>query len=450
MTDDVAYTDHDAPAEDGTAPEPRWDLLTEQSAIGGMLLDPRVIDDVMDELVPSDFYHPKHELIAKTIGSLHRKNLPTDVIAVTDELTNAGELRRAGGADYLHLLTGIVPTAANAGYYARLIKKLAVRRRLVEVGMSITSFGYASEGDSEELIEKARVLLDSVVAGQRVIVRPIGETFEELITALDTDPVYVPSPWESLDRLIGGFAPGALYVFAARPGAGKSIAALQIAASLARTGMVAVSSLEMTELELQTRLVAQFGPVHMTALRNHQLSNDDWKRVAEARSRVQGAPIFIDDTAGVTVAHIRSHARAVQRHGNLAGVIVDYLQLVDGEGQSRQEVVGGVAKALKHLAKDLGVPVIAAAQAKRSPKNRGARAMPDMDDLRESGDIENNADVIVFLDRDKEKTPDDVTMVVAKNRHGKLGQFRLRWQAEYARFLDRKWTPTALIDMEET
>jgi replicative DNA helicase len=442
----VQYSDSDAPAEDGAGREPQWDLLAEQSAIGSMMLDRNVIDDVMDEALPGDFYRPRHEIVAIAIGTLYAKNAPTDVISVVDELRRTEKLTMAGGADYLHELTSIPATTANAGYHALIVKQLAVKRRLAEAGIRIAAMGNASEGDVEDLVEKARVEVELVTTGQRRIVRPVGETFSLLVDELEHEPTYAPSPWESLDRLIGGFAPGALYVLAARPGAGKSIAALQIAARMAHEGMVAFCSLEMTEQELQKRLVAQYGPVHMTQLRNHTLNVEDWKRVAEARQRVQGAPIFIDDQAGVTISHIRSHARNVARRGKLAVVVVDYLQLVKGEGQSRQEVVGSVARNLKELAKELGVPVIAAAQARRSGEKRGSKQLPGLEDLRESGDIENAADVVILMDRDREKAPDDLRMVVAKNRHGDLGQFTLQWQAQYARLRDKKWSPTALFD----
>jgi len=185
----------------------------------------------------------------------------------------------------------------------------------------------------------------------------------------------------------------------------------------------------------------------MTALRTHHLNQDNWKRIAEARAAVQGAPI-IDETAVVTFAHIRSHARAVAHRRKLTGIVVDYLQLVSGEGQSRQEEVGLVACGLKQLANDLEVPVIAAAQLKRAEKRRG-RQLPTLDDLRESGDIEAAADVVMLLDRDREKHPDDLTVVLAKNRSGEQGKFTLQWQARFARLLDKVWTPSSLLDETE-
>jgi replicative DNA helicase len=438
-------TDADAPPVDD-APQEQYDLEAEQSVLGGMMLSTRAVEDVMDVIVPSDLYQPKHELIARAIGALYGRNEPTDVIAVAEELARTGKLRQAGEASYLHELTSLVPTAANAGYYADIVKRMAVLRRLRAAGVRITAMGSASEGEIDALVEQARVELEQVVTGRRAKLRMIGDGFDDLVDALQSTPEYLPTPWESLDKLIGGFAPGSLIIAAARPGAGKSIFALQAAAKLAHEGMVAFSSLEMTEQELQKRLLAQYGSVHMSQLRNHNLGMDDWKRVAEARTAVQAAPIFVDETASANLAHIRSHARAVARRGKLVLVVVDYLQLVAGEGQSRQEVVGTVARGLKQLAKDLNVPVLAAAQLRRAGERRGKNTLPGLDDLRESGDIEAAADVVLLLDRDKDRAPNDLTVVVAKNRHGEQGKFTLLWQAQFARLRDKRWSPLGLFD----
>lgn len=442
--------DDTPPPEDDRGPEVAWSLEAEQSVLGGMMLSTAAVDDVMEVIKPKDLWEPKHEQIALAIGALVARNEPTDVLAVVEELRRTGNLRKAGGAAYLHTLTSLVVTPANAGYYADTVKHLARKRRLTDAGMRIEAMGRATEGDIDELLERAQAELATVESGRKSKLRAIGETFMDLIQDLETKPEYQPSPWESLDKLIGGFAPGALYVVAARPGSGKSIVALQAAAKLAHTGVVAFSSLEMTELELQKRLLAQYGPVHMTQLRNHTLNKHDWANVAAAKARVEGAPIFVDDTAGVTMSQIRAHARAVARRGDLAGIVVDYLQLVEGgDGDSRQERVSSVSRGLKQLAKDMSVPVIAAAQLKRSGAQRGGRALPTLDDLRESGAIEQDADVVLLLDRDREKKPDDLTVIVAKNRHGESGKFTLQWQAQFARVMDKQWTPTALYDERE-
>lgn len=439
----IEQTDLDAPPAE-PEDEPRWDLIAEQSVLGGMMLSARAIDDVMETLRPGDFYDPKHELIVLAIAAVRNRNEPVDPITVGEELRRSHKLERAGGAHYLHKLTSITPTAANAGFYAATVQQMAVKRRLVAAGTRIQQMGYASEGEVDDLVEAARSELESVSTGRRRVLHTIGETFMEMVDALDSKPEFLPTPWRSLDRLIGGFAPGALYVVAARPGSGKSLAVLQCAAQLAHAGMVAFSSLEMTERELQMRLVAQYGPVHMTALRNHSLSEDQWKRVVEAKAAVQDAPIFVDEDAGASMVSIRAHARAVSRKGKLTGIIIDYLQLVAGEGKDRREIVDELSRQAKHLAKDMNVPVIAAAQLKRAGARKG---LPGLDDLREAGGIEQNADVVLLLDRD-EKRPHELTVVVAKNRQGDAGKFTLQWQAQFARLQDKVWSPTALFDEE--
>lgn len=454
-------TDADAPTEDGVTPDrlPPHHLLAEQSVLGAMMLgvgdrDRDLIDEVAETLYPDDFYFPKHVEIARVIVALHRTGAPTDVIAVTDALEKVGKLRHAGGADYLHTLTGIVPTAANAGYWATIVAEKAVMRRLVDAGTRIQQMGYASEGDAIALVTRAEAEVDAVARRRKVTVRAVGETLTDMLTQLEQPATYLPTPWPSLDSLIGGFERGNLYVFAARPGGGKSIAVLQASTRLARRdgGAVAFYSLEMTTAELQQRLVAQFGGIQLGSLRSRTLTDLDWKLAADARVKLLDAPIYIDDTAGVTIADVRAHARAVaRRHGSLAAVVVDYLQLLRGEGRDRQEIVSNNAEALKHLAKDLDVPVIAAAQLKRAgAERRGKRQPPGMDDLRESGGIENNADVIVLQHR-PEDDRDAIELIVAKNRHGAQGRFTLRWQGQFARLMDpRQWAANpGLFDREE-
>lgn len=456
MSDDYREpSDADAPPVDGETgvhgvdnAQVSWDRMAEQSVVGSMMIDRTVIDDVTDELRPTDFYLPAHEVIARAIHTLYTKGAPTDPVSVGDELTRTGKMREANGAAYLHELTEIPTTAANAGYMAGIVAKHSAMRRLVAAGIRIQKAGQASEGDVEDLLEKARVELDSVSTGHRRVVRPVGDTLDDVIASLREKPTYFPTPWEGLTKKIGGFAPGQLTIVAARPGTGKTIAVLQIAATLAHEGMVAFSSLEMSEPELQKRLLSSYGSVHQTAIRSHSLTSEDEKRLIEARIALRDAPIFIDATAGVTLGEIRAHARAVARRGQLRGVVVDYLQLVEGEGQSRNEVVGSISRGLKQLAKDLQVPVIAAAQLRRAGIRKGSD-LPTLEELRESGSIEQDADIVLLLHRDKIKTPHNLTVVVAKNRHGEDGQFTLHWAAAFARLENKKWSPTALLEKDE-
>lgn len=442
MSDEPQYTDADAPADEESVAA--LEITAEQSVLGAMMLAPKVIDDVLTEMLPEDFVDARHEDIARAIAALFHRDAPTDVIAVTDELARTKNLSRIGGAPYLHLLVTNTLTAAGAGYKAHMLHERAVQRGLKIAGTRIVAFGDATEGEPDEWIDRAHAELDAVTSKRKRGVRPIGASLDEVIDSLAEVPNYLPTPWRGLDHLIGGFAPGGLYIFAGRPGGGKTIAILQAGAGLAHKGLVSFCSLEMTEAELQMRMIAQYGPVPLGALRTRKLSEDDLKRVAEARSKMQAAPLYVDDTAGMTLGQIRSHARAVARKGALAGVVVDYLQLVTGNGESREREVAGVVGGLKQLAKDLNVPVIAAAQLRRAGI-RGKNDQPTMEDLRESGSIEQDADCVILLHREV-KTPDVLKMIVAKNRHGESGEFTVRWQGQYARLMDLSYGQTRLFD----
>jgi replicative DNA helicase len=420
--------------------EEQFDLDAERQTVGSMLLSASAVWDVIDVLQPADFYQPKHELIVRAAAALAMRSEPTDVIAVGDELERTGNLQRAGGPAYLHELTGSVLTAANAGYYAEIVKHKAIRRRLVAAGTRIVQMGQDPVGDTAQLVDLAQSELELVGQAARVEVRPVGDTLDALIDSLGVDPTYLPTPYTALDDLIGGFEPGGLYIVGARPGSGKTIVGLQAAARLAREGVVAFVSLEMGEAQLQMRLLAQYGDVNMRALRSHKLSDEDWANIAIARKRFQEAPIFIDDHSN-TLEQIRSYVRSVARKGTLTGVVIDYLQLIEGSGgrdSTRQEQVAAVSRALKKLAKSLNVPVIALSQLTRDPEKRATRT-PVLSDLRESGAIEQDADVVMMLDYTADTN--EFWVHVVKNRHGQQGKFRLIWEGHYARLKNYEWSP---------
>jgi replicative DNA helicase len=434
-------TDADAPDEFG-GQEPLHDVPAEQSTLGAMMLsrDGTEVDEVMATLEPADFWLPKHETIALAIGRLRTADKPTDVIAVTDELSRTGDLSRAGEAHYLHELTSATPTVASAGFYAGVVKDRAVRRRLVEASVRLAAMGNSSEGDLSDLVARAIAEVESIYVPSVRSIRPIGEGLPDLAVSLEEKPQYIPTAWSSLDVEVGGFAKGELIIIAARPGDGKSILLQQAAMKAARVGHVAYISLEMSEVELQKRMVANYGEINMTALRNHTLSQQDWNRFGDAIKQVTGAPVYVRDEPAATISSIRAHAHAVARRGPLAMVVVDYLQLVDGPGSDRRTIVDGVSRDLKRLAKSLNVPVLAAAQLNRGERSRaGSRPEPTLRDLREAGGIEQDADCVLLLHR-TEKLQSEVAVIIAKNRHGGLGKVRLSWQPHYARVLDRGWS----------
>ncbi|MBF4603732.1 replicative DNA helicase [Curtobacterium sp. VKM Ac-2884] len=427
----------------------QYDQVAEQAVVGAMLLDREAIWTALDTLSPSDFYQPKHELIARAAAALAERDEPADTIAVINELERTGQIAKAGGDAYLFQLTSLVATTANVGFHADIVRQKAIRRRLRDAGMRITQMGSVTEGDPLRLVDEAQQELEQVAKNTRVDVHPVGETLASTIDRLDEKPEFVSTGFESLDKVIGGLAAGNLVIVGARPGEGKTILGMNLATSLARRGLVVYMSLEMSEDELQLRLISQFGEVHMKSLRNHTLNDEQWKRVAIARQKMQGAPIFIDDES-TTLAEMRAYIRSVSRRGQLAGVVVDYLQLFEGGDpkQSRQEFVGSMSRQLKLMAKQLGVPVIALSQLSRQVEGRKSR-VPMLSDLRESGSIEQDADVVLLLSYDR-KAPADLTVAVAKNRHGENGEVSLIWQGQFARLRDRTWSPYGAVALDGT
>lgn len=433
------------------------DLVAEQSALGGMMLSKDALADVLETARARDFYIPKHELIFSAIISLYSHGEPTDVIAVTDQLIKTGELQRAGGADYLHSLTSIVPTAANAGYYAGIIHKLALRRHLREVAASAAQISGDGRHDPVDAIEDVRQMLDDIGAAGEIRLSPIGEVpFDQFVETIEGGkPRHVSTPWWDVNRIIGGFREGSLTVIAARPAQGKSVIALQAAMRLATQGPVAFISLEMGQEEIVARMVAQMGEVQLSALTNHELSPSDWSRVAMVRKQVAQLPLYVATSDEVsTITQVRAFARSVARKApkgkKLAGVVVDYLGLLTSAErvENRQQEVSMFSRSLKLLARQLGCPVIALSQLNRAATGR-KDPRPIITDLRESGSIEQDADVVWLLHRDEKQRPNDLEIEIAKQRQGQNGRVVLQWEGMFARAISRGWTPTPMFGAEE-
>jgi replicative DNA helicase len=422
---------------------PPHDLLAEQSVLGGMMLSAAAIGDVMGEMKPADHYVPKHEIIHEAILELAGKGEPTDAIAVGDELTRTGKIREAGGdPGYLHTLTSTVPTAANAGYYAHIVANKAVLRRLIVAGTRITQMGYSSEGDVNELLGAAREQLDAAETTAPSKVRYVRDILPDVVERLQTNATFVPTPWPSLNRLIGGLRPGAVYVIAARPGVGKTVIASQLAACLADYGRVAFSSLEMSEDDLVSRLISERLNIRVGKVKDNRMTDYDWKVLADGRAQLNALNIAIDDRAAVTAVEVRAFAKAVSRQGTMAGVVVDYLQLMSSRSKlDRHLQVSEFSRQLKITAKDMHLPVIALSQLNRQSESR-ADGVPRLSDLRESGAIEQDADVVILLRREEldghtfENPRESSWLDVAKNRHGETGEVELAWQGEFSRAVE--------------
>jgi replicative DNA helicase len=405
-----------------------------------MLLSRQAVEEVVAVVQPRDFYIPKHEIIFDAILELLRRGDVADVITVTDELAKTGSLQRAGGAEYLHTIVGATVTSANAGYHADIVAEKAVLRRLVEAGTRIVQMGYASEGRVEDILSNAAAEVDAAAGAHAAEVRMMTDTILDTIAIVDSDDVQTTAtPWRALNNLVGGLRPGALYVVGARPGVGKTVIGLQLAVEMANHGTVAFCSLEMPEKELHVRAMSAGASVPLKELGlGKGISDEAWRRISAWRAQTQ-LRIAFDDRSGTSVFDVRTFARAVHRKHPLSAIVVDYLQLMtDPRDIPRWEKVGEMSRHLKILARDLNVPVIAMSQLNRGSETR-ADKMPQLSDLRESGSIEQDADVVVLLHRDmsgKVDASDELVMFVAKNRHGDVGQAKVRWQGEYVRALD--------------
>jgi len=430
---------------------PPHDLLAEQSAIGGMLLSKDAVADVIETVRAVDFYIPKHELIFDAILSLYSHGEPTDVIAVTDELTKTGELSRAGGAEYLHTLTGLVPTAANAGFYANIVAEKAVLRRLVEAGTRIVQMGYASEGEVVDLVNNAQAEIYGVTGGVD------SEDFVPLTTAVETaiDEIEaakgrdglmtgIPTGFAELDELTNGLHPGQLIIVAARPALGKSTLALDFAraASIQNDLPSIVFSLEMGRSEIAMRLLSAESSVPLQNMRKGTVDSRDWTTIAHTRGRINDAPLYIDDSPNMTLVEIRAKCRRLKQRVGLKMVIIDYLQLMTSgkRVESRQQEVSEFSRALKLLAKELQVPVVALSQLNRGPEQRTDK-MPALSDLRESGSLEQDADLVILLHREsayEKENPraGEADFIVAKHRNGPTRTITVAFQGHFSRFQD--------------
>lgn len=430
---------------------PPHDLLAEQSVLGGMMLSKDAVADVYGILRGSDFYVPKHEVIFDAIMDLYAHGEPTDEIAVADHLTKAGDVQRAGGVAYLHSLTSVVPTAANAGYYAEIVADKSVLRRLVDAGTRIAQMGYAGEGEASDLLNSAQSEIFNVSgmgAGEDYV--PLSEAMHDAIQeieraqGLDGGMTGVPTGFRELDDLTNGFAGGQMIIIAARPAMGKSTLALDVAraASVGHGHTTVFFSLEMGRAEIATRMLSAEASIPMQVLRKGSLEPRDWTKLAATQSRINEAPLFIDDSPNLTLAEIRAKCRRLKQMDNLRMVVIDYLQLLSSgkRVESRQQEVSEFSRALKLLAKELDVPVVALSQLNRASEQR-ADKLPAISDLRESGSLEQDADVVILLHREAAYEKDhpragEADFILAKQRNGPTGTVTVAFQGSFSRFQD--------------
>jgi replicative DNA helicase len=430
---------------------PPHNLAAEQCVLGGMLMSKDAISDVIEIIRPQDHYRPAHQIVHEAILDLYGRGEPADAVTVSNLLSKNGELARAGGGIYLHTLIASVPTAANAGYYARIVREQAILRRLVEVGTRIVQLGYAGDGDADELVDRAQAEVYDIIEHR------VSEDFLALSAimpgALDEIEAIgshggvmtgVPTGFADLDALTNGLHAGQMVVIAARPALGKSTLALDLARSAAvKHGLATVMfSLEMSRNEITMRLLSAEARVPLQSIRTGQLGDDDWGRLARRMGDVVDAPLFIDDSPNMSMMEIRAKCRRLKQRNDLKMVIVDYLQLMSSPKrvENRQQEVSDMSRSLKLLAKEIGVPVIAVSQLNRGPEQRNDKR-PLLSDLRESGSIEQDSDVVILLHRedvyDRESPrAGEADLIVAKHRNGPTTTVTVGFQGHYSRFVD--------------
>ena len=435
-----------------TAPVPPQNLEAEESVLGAMMLSPGAIGAVSEVLDASDFYRESHAVIYRAALALYAKGEPVDAITLVDELEERGELEAAGGRVRIHELAALVPASANAGHYARIVREMATLRGLIRAGGEIAQLGWERPGETTDLVDRAeQVVFDlsqSRVSSEFSHIEELLKDSFERITALyeaGADVTGTPSGFRDLDRLTSGFQPGNLIIVAARPSMGKSGLGLCMAANLAVRAEVptALFTLEMSKAEVTQRLMCSEAKVESQRLRTGKLGADDWPRLTAACDRLAQAPIYVDAQGSIPMMEIRSKARRLKsREPDLGLIVVDYLQLMTSGSnvESRVQEVSQISRSLKVLARDLDVPILAMSQLSRAVEQRHDKR-PILSDLRESGSIEQDADLVMFIYRDEyyndESDQQGIAEVhLAKHRNGPTDTVKLSFLKRYAKFAD--------------
>jgi len=431
---------------------PPQSVEAEQSVLGGLLLDNQGWDRIADIITADDFYRREHRLIFQAVSALCEESSPADVVTVSEWLERSGELATAGGLAYLGSLANNTPGAANIVAYAAIVRECSVMRELARAASDISSAIYTPEGRSaNELLDLAekRIFDISEKGHRRGDFQPLNTLLSKAVDRIDTlfrsksSITGVATGYTDLDEMTSGLQPSDLVIIAGRPSMGKTSLAMNIAenAAVGNKIPVAVFSMEMPGTQLALRMMASLGRINAHRVRTGKLDDDDWPRLTSAVSLLNEAPIFIDDSPGLTPMELRARARRLKRENGLGMIIVDYLQLMQSterNEENRATEISNITRALKGLAKELDVPVIAMSQLNRSVESRTDKK-PVMSDLRESGAIEQDADVILFIYRDEVYNKDSpvkgtADIIIAKQRNGPIGEVRLTFLGEYTRF----------------
>lgn len=432
----------------------------EEAVLGAMMLEKNAYTAVLEILKPEAFYEPRHQTIYNVCKGLFERGEPIDILTVTAELRKAGELEAVGGAYYITQLTNRVSSAANVEYHARIISEKHIQRELIRISTEITNEAFEEGADALGLLDTAQQKIFEVSEGTiSRDVEKIDDLLKKAIKNLESIKDHentltgIPSGFVELDRETSGWQKSDLIILAARPGMGKTAFALSVArnAAVDFTKSIAVFSLEMSGEQLVTRLISGETEIISQKMRSGNLTAQEWDRLNNKIGKLANAKIFIDDTPGISVFELKAKCRRLKAQQGIDMIIIDYLQLMRGEdskGQqgNREQEIGYISRSLKGLAKELHVPVIALAQLSRAVETRGGNKKPMLSDLRESGSIEQDADMVMFLYRpeyyqitefeDGMPTQGLAEVMLAKHRHGAIGDFRVRFQGEFARFVD--------------
>lgn len=435
---------------------PPQNLDAEKSLLGAVLIDEEVLADVSEHVTAKDFYDKRHATIYSGMMRLYERHRPVDLLTLTDEIKKKDELEIIGGSSYLTELTNYVPTAAHAEAYAEMVALKAVRRRLIKASADISELGYDEDKNVQELLEKAEQELFSVsdqsLKQDLVKIETIlTESFDRMEELHRNKGALrgVRTGYRDLDNMTAGLQRSDLIILAARPAMGKTTLVTNLAYNVATVANqpVIFFSLEMSKEQLVDRMLADASGVDAWNIRTGNLSDEDFSKLSEAMGEMAEAPIYIDDTPGLSVLEMRTKARRAAHEAPLGLIIVDYLQLMSGSGKSdgnRVQEVSEISRGLKLIARELNVPVIALSQLSRSVENRSPQ-IPQLADLRESGSIEQDADIVMFIYREAYYNPEtereNITdLIIAKHRNGPVGKVELYFHPERLRFmsLDRK------------
>ncbi|MEY3020142.1 MAG: hypothetical protein RLZZ272_1126 [Actinomycetota bacterium] len=449
------------PPERGHDRVPPHSLEAEVSVLGACLLSTTAVVTAVQLLKPADFYRNAHRVAFEAIVALNQAQEPIDTVTVTEWLHRRGRLDEVGGAAALHDLTEVVPTAANAGFYSRIVRDKAMLRRLIDAGGEVTRLGFEATDDAPSVIDRAEAMIYELArTGEINEFRPLNDLLSESVEQIErlseqrSEVTGLATGFDDLDRLTAGLQKQNLVIIAARPAMGKSALSLGIAhyVTTRLKRPVMLFSLEMSSIEIVNRLLSAEARIPSDKLRTGRLDDADWLRLSDALATLSEAPLFIDDSASTSMMEIRAKARRLkQRQGDLALVVVDYMQLMQSHRrvESRQQEVSEISRSLKMLAKELDTPVIALSQLSRNPEARTDKR-PMLADLRESGSIEQDADIVGFIYNESKydaDTPDKgiVELIIAKHRNGATGVIKLAFLEHLAKFanLQRQARPAA-------